>query len=444
MREAGSSPLGHPDPDLADRENLLARHRESMFPSVGLYYDEPIELRSGEGLTVRDGDGREYLDFFGGIATVSSGHGIAEINDPIKAQIDRITHSSTLFLIRSQIELAERIREMTPPKLNKVFFTNSGTEANEAAFLITTLNRNSNELIALRHSYHGRSFATINASGQTPWRSSTLSPLQTHFAGNPYCYRCPWGKSYPSCDLFCASDVEAVIQTTTSGTPAAFIAEPIQGVGGFVTPPPEYFVRVAEILTKHGIPFISDEVQTGWGRIGVADFGFQAYGYEPDVVVFAKGLANGIPIGGVIATDELASSIRSLSLSTFGGNPMATTAALANLNYIATNNLRENARDAGGYMQDRLRELAERWTSIGDVRGLGLMIGVELVKDRATKEPAAELVMKVQDEAKQRGLIIGRGGLYGNTLRICPPLIATRGDVDAAIEIMDASFAMAS
>lgn len=424
-----------------EREQLIARHRESLFPSVGLFYDEPIELRFGEGLRVTDGEGREYLDFFGGIATVSSGHAIPEINQPIKEQLDRIAHSSTLFLIRSQIELAERLREMTPERLNKVFFTNSGTEANEAAFLITTLNRNSNELIALRHSYHGRSFATINASGQTPWRSSTLSPLHVHYVGNPYCYRCPWGKEYPSCDLFCASDVEAVIRTTTSGNPAAFIAEPIQGVGGFVTPPPEYFVRVAEILKTYGIPFISDEVQTAWGRIGVADFGFQAYGIEPDVVVFAKGIANGIPIGGVIATDELARSIRSLSLSTFGGNPVATTAALANLNYIATHNLRENAREVGGYMQGRLRELAERWQVIGDVRGLGLMIGVELVHDRASKEPAPDLVLRLQEEARRRGLIIGRGGLHANTLRICPPLIATRRDVDDAIEILDESLA---
>ena len=423
-----------------EREALIARHKESLFPSVGLFYDEPIELRDGEGQWVRDGEGREYLDFFGGIATVSSGHAIPEINEPIKEQLDRITHSSTLFLIRSQIELAERLREMTPEHLNKVFFTNSGTEANEAAFLITTLNRNSNELVALRHSYHGRSFATINASGQMPWRSSTLSPLQTHYVGNPYCYRCPWGKTYPSCDLFCADDVEAVIRTTTSGHPAAFIAEPIQGVGGFVTPPPEYFVRVGEILNTYGVPFIADEVQTAWGRLGVADFGFQAYGIDPDVVVFAKGVANGIPIGGVIATDELASSIRSLSLSTFGGNPIATTAALANLNYIATKNLRENARNVGNYMQDRLRELAEKWQVIGDVRGLGLLIGVELVHDRTTKEPAPDLVLRIQDEAKRRGLIIGRGGLHANTLRICPPLIVSRSDVDTAIEVLDAAF----
>ncbi|MGI8644041.1 MAG: aspartate aminotransferase family protein, partial [Thermomicrobiales bacterium] len=397
----------------------------------------------GEGQFVYDGEGRQYLDFFGGIVTVSSGHAVPEINQAIKEQLDRITHTSTLFLIRSQIELAARLRQMTPEKFNKVLFVNSGTEANEAAFLITTLAQNSSEIVALRHSYHGRSFATINASGQTPWRSTTLSPLHVHYVGNPYCYRCPWEKTYPSCGMLCARDVEAVIKTATSGQPAAFIAEPIQGVGGFIVPPPEYFPMVQEILNRHGIPFIADEVQTAWGRLGEADFGFQAFGFEPEVIVFAKGLANGIPIGGLIATDKLASAIRSLSLSTFGGNPVATTAALANLNYIVTNNLRENAREAGAYLKARLWELAERHPMIGDVRGMGLLVAVELVHDRVTKEPAPDLAVRVLDVAKERGLIIGKGGLYANTLRISPPLIISSSDVDAAIDALDGAFTAA-
>ena len=436
-------PAADPDPLPDDAADLLRRHRESLFPSVGLFYDEPIELRRGEGQFVWDGAGRQYLDFFGGIATVSSGHAVQEINEPVKAQLDRITHTSTLFLIRAQIELAERIRAMTPPKLNKVFFTNSGTEANEAAFLVTTLSRGSNELVALRHSYHGRSFATINASGQRPWRTTTLSPLHVHYVGNPYCYRCPYGKEYPSCDLFCAKDVEAVIATTTSGQPAAFVAEPIQGVGGFITPPLEYFAEVKAILDRHGVPFICDEVQTGWGRLGVADFGFQAWGVEPEVVVFAKGLANGVPIGGIVATDELAGSIRALSLSTFGGNPVATTAALANLNYIATRNLRQNARHVGDHLKARLLALAERHPSIGDVRGLGLMVAVELVRDRATKEPATELLGRVLNETKRRGLIIGRGGLHANVVRLCPPLVVTAADADACVDILGEALATA-
>lgn len=427
-----------------DAADLARRHKESLFPSVGLFYEQPIELRRGELQYVYDGAGREYLDFFGGIATIASGHAIPEINDPIKEQLDRIAHSSTLFLIRAQIELAERLREMTPPALNKVFFCNSGTEANEAAMLITTTARGSNELLALRHAYHGRSFATTAATGQSTWRNSTLSGLHVHYVANPYCYRCPYEKTYPSCDLLCARDLEAVIRTTTTGHPAAFIAEPIQGVGGFLTPPPEYFIRIKEILDRHGIPFICDEVQTGWGRTGVADFGFQAYGVEPDVVVFAKGLANGIPIGGLVATDDLASAIRSLSLSTFGGNPIATTAALANLNYIATHNLRDNARVVGEYLQRRLRELAERHHAIGDVRGMGLMVAVELVRDRATREPAPDILARVLNGAKERGLIIGRGGLHANVIRICPPLIVTQADVDAAIDALDGAFTAAA
>lgn len=429
------SPLDAPD----DQADLARRHRESLFPSVSLSYADPIELRHGERQYVYDGSGRQYLDFFGGIVTISSGHAIPEITEPIKAQLDRMTHSSTLFLIRAQIELAERIKAMTPNKLNKVFFTNSGTEANEAAFLITTLNRSSNELIALRHSYHGRSFATINASGQRTWRSSTLSPLHVHYAGNPYCYRCPWEKTYPSCDLLCARDVESIITTVTDGHPAAFIAEPIQGVAGFITPPPEYFAVVAEILQRHGIPFISDEVQAGWGRLGVADFGFQAYGVEPDVVVFAKGLANGVPIGGLIATDELASSIKSLSLSTFGGNPIATTAALANLNYIATNRLRENALAVGSHLRDGLLELQTRHAVIGDVRGMGLMQAIEFVTDRETKEPATEFTARLFEEIKTRGLLVGKAGLSGNVFRISPPLIISNSDVDDALRILDES-----
>jgi 4-aminobutyrate aminotransferase-like enzyme len=427
-----------------DAADLLRRHRESLFPSVGLFYEEPIELRRGEGQFVYDGAGRQYLDFFGGIATVSSGHAVPEINAAITDQLDRITHTSTLFLIRSQIELAERIRAMTPAKLDKVFFCNSGTEANEAAFLITTLHRGSNELLALRHAYHGRSMATTAATGQSTWRNSTLSGLHVHYVGNPYCYRCPWEKTYPSCGLLCARDVEAVIRTSTSGQPAAFVAEPIQGVGGFVTPPPEYFAEVKTILDRDGIPFVCDEVQTGWGRLGVADFGFQAYNVEPEVVVFAKGLANGVPIGGLIATDELAASIRSLSLSTFGGNPIATTAALANLNFIATRNLRENARRVGAHLRERLLELAERFPAIGDVRGMGLLVGVELVRDRATKEPAPDLLARVLEGAKTRGLIVGRGGLHANVIRICPPLVVTEADADAAVAILGEALAAAA
>lgn len=420
-----------------------ARHKAALFPSTTLYYDEPLELRRGERQFVYDGDGNRYLDLFGGIVTVISGHAIAEITEPVKAQLDRITHTSTLFLIPSQIELAEKIKGLTresAPALNRVFFTNSGTEANEAAFLLATLSRGNNELIALRHSYHGRSFATSSASGQAPWRPSANSPVHVHYTMNAYCYRCPLGKTYPSCEIACARDLEPVIQTATSGHPAALIAEPIQGLGGFITPPPEYFTVLKEILDRYGVLFIADEVQTGWGRLGGAAFGFEYYGVEPDIFVFAKGLGNGLPIGGVVATDELASGIKSLSISTFGGNPICTTAGLANLNYIERHHLRENASQVGAYFFDRLYELQEQHPLIGEVRGKGLLIGIELVTDRTTKQPATQEVARIMDLTRRKGLIVGKGGLFGNVIRLSPPLIITKDDVDFAIGVFDEVF----
>jgi 4-aminobutyrate aminotransferase-like enzyme len=419
------------------------RHQAALFPSTALYYEEPLELRRGERQFVFDADGRRYLDLFGGIVTVISGHAIGELTEPIKEQLDRIMHSSTLFLIPSQIELAERIVDMTresAPGIERVFFTNSGTEANEAAFLLATLARGNSEILALRHSYHGRSFATASASGQAPWRPTANSPVHVHYTMNAYCYRCPLGKTYPSCEIACARDLEPVIQTATGGHPAALIAEPIQGLGGFITPPPEYFQVLKEILDRYGVLFIADEVQTGWGRLGEAAFGFEYYGVEPDLFVFAKGLGNGLPIGGVAATDELARGIRSLSISTFGGNPVCTTGALANLRYIERHDLQANARRVGDYFFARLGELQERHPLIGEVRGKGLLIGIELVTDRASKQPATRELARIMDLTRERGLIVGKGGLFGNVIRLSPPLIITTDDVDFAIGVFDEVF----
>ncbi len=433
---------GSPNP-RSYHAGLRERHGASLFPSTALYYEEPIELRRGEGQFVFDGEDNRYLDLFGGIVTVISGHAISEITEPIKAQLDRISHTSTLFLIPSQIELAERIVGMTresAPEIGRVFFTNSGTEANEAAFLLATLARGNNEFLALRHSYHGRSFATVSASGQAAWRPTAYSPIHVHYTLNGYCYRCPFGQTYPDCGLACARDLEQVIQTETSGHPAALIAEPIQGLGGFITPPPEYFTVLKEILDRYGILFIADEVQTGWGRLGEAAFGFEYYGVQPDMFTFAKGLGNGLPIGGVAATEGLAGGIKSLSISTFGGNPVCATGALANLDYIERHDLQANAKAIGDYFFDRLRELGEKHPIIGEVRGKGLLIGIELVTDRETKQPAAQELARIMDLTRRKGVIIGKGGLYGNVIRLSPPLIITKDDVDFAIGVFDEVF----
>ncbi len=421
--------------------DLLRRQRESLFPSVALYYENPIEIARGDGFRVWDGDGNEYLDFFGGIVTVISGHAIPEIIGPVQEQLAAVSHTSTLFLIPSQIALAEQIIDRAAdPALSRVFFTNSGTEANEAAFTLSAIARGNPEFIALRHSYHGRSFATLAATGQSTWRPTSISGINVSYVGNPYCYRCPYGKEYPSCDLFCAKDVEAVIQTATNGHPAAFIAESVQGVGGFVVPPPEYFGVVKEILDRYGVLYIADEVQTAWGRIGEAEFGWQHFGVTPDMFVFAKGLANGLPIGGICTTDAIAGGVRTLDISTFGGNPISSTGALANLAYLTTHHLRENAKVVGDYLMDRLREVQERHPLVGDVRGLGLMIGVELVRNRATKEPATAYLARVQNLAKERGLVIGKGGFHGNTLRLSPPLTITKTEADICVRVLDEVF----
>ena len=425
-----------------DAAELLERHRRVIPSWIALYYSEPIELVRGEGTRVWDSSGKEYLDFFGGIVTTISGHAVEKIVDALREQAGKISHTSTLYLIRPMVELAEKLTAKAPiePPV-KAFFVGSGTEAVEAALLFATTYRRSNEIIALRNSYHGRSFGAIGVTGNRGWSASSFAPLNVSYAMPAYCYRCPLHLTYPSCGVACAEDVRNVIETTTSGEVAAMIAEPIQGVGGFVTPPPEYFGIVKGILDEFGIPFIADEVQTGFGRTGDTFWGIEGYNVQPDAMVMAKGLGNGMALGAVVGRTEIVDSLKANSISTFGGNPLATTYALANLDYIEDNDLQHNAQRVGKFLKDGLRDLGERHEIVGDVRGKGLMLGVELVKDHDTKEPAADLAAKAMEGARERGLLIGKGGLYGNVLRISPPLTITEDDAAQAIETLDAAFA---
>src|SRR5256884_1156908 len=291
------SPPDSPDGGAAD---LLARHREVLPSWLALYYEEPLELVRGEGARVWDSAGNEYLDFFGGIVTTISGHVVPKLVEALTEQAGKIAHSSTLYLIRPMVELAEKLTALAPvdPPV-KAFFVGSGTEAIEAALLFATTHRRSNEIIALRNSYHGRSFGAVGITGNKGWTATTFNPLNGSYSLSPYCYRCPLGLSYPDCGVACAEDVRSVIETTTSGEPAAMIAEAIQGVGGFVTPPPEYFGIVKSILDEVGIPFIADEVQTGFGRLGGTHWGVEGWGVPPDAIVCAEGLGNGMAIGPV-------------------------------------------------------------------------------------------------------------------------------------------------
>lgn len=418
---------------------VVEKHKKYIFQALGNYYKEPLVAVRGEGQYLYDDAGRQYLDFFGGILTVSVGHCHPEVTKRIVEQATRLQHSSTVYVIPPMVELAERLARITPGSLQKSFFTNSGTEANETAVLLAKIYTDRQEVVALRHGYSGRSMLAMSLTGHASWRSGGTHILGVKHAHSPYCYRCAFGRTYPDCDLECARDLEELIKTETSGRIAAFLAEPIQGVGGFITAPKEYFQVAVPIIRKYGGVFICDEVQTGFGRTGGKMFGIEHYGVEPDIMTFAKGLANGAPIGATIARPEIADAWQGPTISTFGGNPVSMAAALATLDVIEKEDLPHNAEVVGAHLKQGLLGLQEKHRCIGEVRGMGLMLGMEIVHEH--KEPAADLVAQIFEKTKELGLLIGKGGLYGNVLRITPPLNITAADVDEAVRVLDKAFA---
>jgi 4-aminobutyrate aminotransferase len=420
-------------------EELAARHKAALPEWIALYYEHPIELVRGEGFRVWDAEGNEYLDFFGGIVTTISGHAVPDIVEAVRAQAGKIFHSSTLYLIENQVRLAEKLIELAPISGDKkVFFTVSGTEANEAALLFSTVYRGSSEVITLRSSYHGRSFATMGITGQSSWKPSARAPLDIRYVANPYQLRCAFCEG--RCNLKCADDVGAVIETETTGHVAAFIAEPIQGVGGFIEAPPGYFERVKEILDETGILFISDEVQTAFGRTGSHLWGIDAFDAEPDMITMAKGLGNGLSIGAVLGREEIIDSISPKQhISTFGGNHLSTAGALANLNYILENDLQGNADEVGGFLKERLIKMAENHPVVGEVRGRGLMLGVELVGPDG--EPNPQAAIGFLQACRERGVLVGKGGINANAVRISPPLTVTREAAQEAANVFEEALA---
>jgi len=422
------------------KQEILLAHQQCLFPSVFHYYREPLVLTRAKNQFVWDADGNQYLDFFGGILTVSVGHCNDKVNRAVHQQVDKLQHVSTVFPTEPQAALARKVSEIAPGRGWKSFFTCSGTEANETAVLAARCYTGSTEIVALRHSYHGRSSLAMALSGQESWKLGPPQPGVV-FAHNAYCYRCPFGLEYPSCEIRCAKDVKELIRTTTTGRIAGMIAEPIQGLGGFITPPKEYFPIVAGIVREHGGVFISDEVQTGWGRTGNKWWGIEQWGVPPDIITSAKGMANGLPIGLTAARPEVADGIKKLTISTFGGGPIPTTAAKAVIDLIEEENLAANASEAGAYLRENLKGLKEKYPLIGDVRGMGLMQALELVQDRDSKTPAAEEAARLMEAARENRLLIGKGGLYGNVIRISPPLNITRADIDEFVRALDRSFA---
>jgi len=349
----------------------------------------------------------------------------------IREQAGKLVHTSTLYPTREMVRYAERLAKLAPgtsPK--KCLFTASGTEADETAVLLAKIHTGQQEIIALRHGYSGRSLTALSLAGQSPWRLVPTQVPGVKHALAPYCYRCPLGLEYPSCEVRCAQDVDELIKTETNGRPAAFLAEPIQGVGGFITPPKEYFSIAVGIVRKYGGLFVCDEVQTGFGRTGGTWFGIEHWGVEPDVITLAKSIANGFPVGATIARADVADSWKGLQISTFGGGPLAMAAADATLDVMQKEDVPKRSADRGARLRARLDAMKAKHAFLGDVRGMGLMQALELVEDRKTKEPSPKKTLALLEAAKRRGLLLGKGGLHGNVIRIAPSMLATEAEID--------------
>jgi 4-aminobutyrate aminotransferase len=420
---------------MTKSDEVLAGQREFLSPAVRPLYDQPLVLDEGEGVHVRDVDGREYLDFFGGILTTSLGHCHPKVVARVQAQVGRLGHTSPLYVTEPQVEAARRLAEIAPGGLSQTFFTNSGTEAIETAIHMAFLHTGRSEIIALRRGYHGRSFLATNLTAIKEWR-----PLASSFPGikhvmTPYPYRCPFKQP---CDESCgeafARDLEDVISTTTDGRPAAFIAESILGVGGYIVPPPGYFARAAEIIRSYGGLFISDEVQSGFGRTGGRWFGIEHWGVEPDIMVMAKGIANGAPVGAMITRPDIGSSWSPKTFSTFGGNPVSMAAACATLEVMVAEDVPSRAETRGAQVSRGLKQLEDQHHWIGEARGMGLMQALEIVQDRQTKEPAPQTAKALLEAAREEGLLIGIGGLHGHVLRIGPSLLISEAEVADALD----------
>ena len=417
---------------MTTNAELLKRHRAVLPNWLTLYYDPPISFDRGQGRHVYDVEGNRYLDFFGGILTTSLGYNIPEVTKSVHEQAPKTFHTSTLYLSGCMIELAEEIARLSGITDAKVFFTTSGTEANDAALMLATTARRSNQILAMRNSYHGRSFTTIAITAQRSWSPTSVSGMSVNYVHGGYRLRSPFrhldDEDYTAA---CVDDLTQVFDMMTSGDVAAMIAEPIQGVGGFATPPDGFFGAMKKELENRGVLFISDEVQTGWGRTGEHFWGYQAHGIVPDVLTFAKGVANGLSLGGLVASADLMDSLPGNSLSTFGGNPLSSVGALATIRYMLKHDIQGHALRMGERLVGHLQPAVDESEVVAELRGKGLMRALETVQP-GTIEPDAMAAGRIMEEARAAGLLIGKGGLYGNVLRIAPPMTVTEEEIDEA------------
>ncbi len=421
---------------------LVERHNAVMFPAVHPYYGEhPIAVDRAKDQYLWDVEGRRYLDFFGGVLTVSVGHCNDYVTERTQEQLQKAQHTSTLYINEIMVKAAEKVVSLMPGNLSKVYFTSSGSEANETAIMAARMYTGNTDIIALRHAYSGRTMTAMSVTAHGTWRLGGVTDGSIKHVRNPYVYRAPLGMSEEELVELCVQDLVETLATVTDGRIAAFMAEPIQGVGGFITPPSTYFQRVVPIIREMGGVFIADEVQTGWGRTGNKWFGIEQWGVEPDIMTFAKGMANGSPIGCTVSTPEIAEAMKGLTFATFGGNPVTMAAALATIEYIEQNDLLTNAAERGAELRARLNQMQQQYPFIGDVRGMGLMQALEIVQLDEENTPDAAKTGALMSAAREHGLLIGKGGLYGNVIRIAPHLNVTAEDITIACDLLEKALA---
>lgn len=426
------------------RDDVLAERRQFYNPAAFTYYEEPLMIVEGFMQYLYDETGRRYLDLIGGIVTISCGHCHPRIVSRMQEQIATLQHTTTIYLNPLQSELARRLAEKMPADLNVTYFVNSGSEANELAVNMARAYTGHTDIVALRNAYHGTSSTSLGLTSLHTWKYPVPTGHSIHHAVCPDPYRSPFSGTPEEIAHKSAEDIRELIQFSTPGNVAAFIVEPIQGVGGVTYGAPNYLKHAFEITREYGGLCIADEVQTGFGRTGERYWGFENYDVVPDIVTTAKGIGNGAPLAAVTTTRDIAEALTSrLHFNTFGGNPVSLAAGLGVLDAIEEDGLQENARAVGKRFKDGMESLKERHQLIGDVRGIGLMLGLELITDRSTKEPATAAAGAVMEIARREGVLLGRGGLAGNVLRIKPPLCITNADVDFALSVLDSAFSEA-
>ena len=422
-------------------EEVKQMRSEFMSPGIIAFYKEPIMIVEGSMQYLYDEKGRRYLDGIAGIATVSAGHCHPYVMQKAKEQLDTLQHTTTIYYNPVIAEYAKMLADRLPGDLKVVYIVNSGSEANDLAMMMARLHTGNYDVLALRNGYHGGSSNTMGLTAQKPWKYNLPHSFGIHHAMNADPYRGPWGRDDPEAGAKYAADLKNLIDHGTSGQVAGFFVESIQGAGGTVVYPDGYLKKAYAVVREAGGLCIADEVQTGFGRTGESFWGFEAHDVVPDIVTMAKGIGNGAPLAAVVTTPEIAQHLSQRNhFNTFGGNPVSCAIGKAVLETIDRENLQQNCLELGNYLMEGYQRLMEKHDIIGDIRGKGMMTGVELVKDRTSKEPATQECVQIFERSKDMGLLIGKGGVYGNVLRIKPPYCLNKQDVDYIIEVLDIAF----